>query len=76
VSGSLDQGKPFAFTLETCLAAPGCIATYATTPEFLKALAAGKQLGLGFMIAAVQKPVVVAFPLAGLADGMKAARLD
>jgi invasion protein IalB len=76
VSGSLDQGKPFAFTLETCVAQPGCIATYAVDAAFLKALAGGKQLGIGFMAAGAPKPIVVAVPLAGIADGLKAARLD
>ena len=75
VSGALDQGKPFPIVLETCLPS-GCIATYVTTPDFLKALQGAKQLSIGFVAIEGMKPVSLNVPVAGLAEGLKAAKLE
>ncbi len=74
-SGTVDQGKPFAFTLETCLQ-QRCIGTYPVSGEFLKALRDGKQLSVSFTLSGERKRVTLDASLAGLADGLKAARIE
>ncbi len=74
-SGVLDQGKPFQFTIETCLPR-NCIGIFAVGGDFLKSLQGAKQLGIAFVAADGQKPVVLEVPLAGLGEGLKAARLE
>jgi len=74
--GALDQGTRFAFTLETCYQRSGCIAIYLAGLEFLKALRGAKQLTIGFTIAEGRRPVALDAPLAGIADGLKAAGLE
>ena len=75
-SGTIDQGKPFQYTLETCLPQRGCIGTYAVSGDFLKALQGGQQLNIGFTAVSNQQVVSVSAALNGLAEGLKAARLN
>ncbi len=75
-SGTFDQGKPFPFTLETCLPREGCIGTVAVGADFLKSLKGAKQLEIRFAAGNPQQPVVLSASLSGLADGLKAAKLD
>jgi invasion protein IalB len=75
-SATPDQGTPLQLTIETCLPAQGCIALAALGGDFLKALQAAKQLSISFVAADGQKPVVLEVPLAGLGEGLKAARLE
>lgn len=75
VNGSIDQGKPFQYTVETCLQR-GCIATYAVSSEFLKALQSGKQLNIGFAAGDGPKQISLGAALNGLAEGLKAAKLN
>lgn len=76
VSGTIDQGKPFQFTLETCLPRRGCIATYVVSAEVLKLLQGGQQLSIGMSAGDGPKPVSLGVPLRGLADGLRAAKLN
>lgn len=75
-SGSIDQGKPFQFTLETCLPRQGCIGTFSVNVDFLKSLRSAKQLDIGFAAADGRKPVTLGASLIGLAEGLKAAKLE
>jgi len=75
-SGAIDQGKPFQFTLETCLPQRGCIGTYAANSEFLKALQSGQNLNIRFAAGGGQQAVALSAALGGLAEGLKAARLN
>lgn len=78
VSGAIDQGKPFQYVLETCLPRQGCIATHPVSAEFLKALQGGKQLSISVAFAAAggPRPVSGSAALSGLAEGLKAAKLN
>lgn len=75
-NGAVDQGKPFQYTLETCLPQRGCIATYVATAEFLKTLQSGQQLKLGFSVGDGPRPVSLEVSLRGLAEGLQAAKLN
>lgn len=75
-SGTIDQGKPFQFTLETCLPQRGCIGTYPVSGELLKSLQSGQNLNIRFAAGNGQQPVALSAALSGLAEGLKAARIN
>lgn len=75
-SGAIDQGKPFQYTLETCLPQRGCIGTYAVNADLLKSLQGGQQLNIRFTAGNGQQAVSVAAALNGLAEGLRAAKLN
>lgn len=74
-SGAIDQGKPFQYTLETCLPQRGCVGTYAVSGDFLKSLQGGQSLNIRF-VAGGQQVVSVSAALNGLAEGIRAAKLN
>lgn len=75
VSGTIDQGKPFQYTVQTCVQ-QGCIATCATDSSLLKALQAGQKLTVNFSGNGGKTPFSIDGSLKGLAEGMKAAKLN
>ena len=75
VSGTIDQGKPFQYTLETCIH-PGCIATYPVDSSFVKALQGGQKLNINFTVGGGKKPISINGSLKGLADGIKATNIN
>lgn len=72
VSGAIDQGKAFTFTLQTCLP-HGCIATYPVDGSFLKSMQNGKKLSISFTAYGKTQPAHITGSLEGLAAGLKAA---
>ncbi|MBF0131970.1 MAG: invasion associated locus B family protein [Magnetococcales bacterium] len=66
----VDQGKQLKMRLQRCRP-EGCIAALHAKPDFLKELATGTALKVGFVLWDKQKiPVVIPVPLNGIAIGM------
>lgn len=75
VSGTIDQGKAFQYTLETCVQ-QGCIATYAVDTGFLQSLQGGQKLNVSFTGNGAKRLIEISGSLKGLAEGLKAANLN
>jgi len=75
ISGAIDQGKPFQYITQTCVR-QGCIANYAPDGGFLKAMQAGQKLGIKFSGNGGKQPIAIEGSLNGLAEGMKAAKIN
>jgi invasion protein IalB len=75
VQGSIDQGKAFPFTLQTCTQ-QGCIASFKTDKDMVKRLKAGQKVAVSFSVAGGKRPITLTGSLKGLAAGIKAAGLE
>lgn len=75
VSGVIDQGRAFQYTLETCLQ-QGCIATHAVDASFLQSLQSGQKLNVSFTRNGDKRLIEISGSLKGLAEGLKAAKLE
>lgn len=74
VTGTLDQGRPFQFTVQRCTR-QSCIASVKADSNLLKSLQSGEKFSLSFYGQPEDKPMVLTGTLKGLADGMKAINL-
>lgn len=74
MSGNIDQAKPFAFTLQTCIQ-QGCIASYVVESNLLKALQNGQKITINFSVNGGNQAINLVGSLNGLADGLKAANI-
>ncbi len=72
---SIDQGKTYQFTLKTCFQL-GCVATYPVDSSFMQALQSGQKLNINFTGEGADAPVKISGSLKGLAEGIKAAKLN
>ena len=75
VFGVIDQGKQFQYSVQTCVQ-QGCIATYMVDSSFLQALQAGQKLNIKFSGNGGKQPFSIDGSLKGLAEGMKATKLN
>lgn len=75
VSVTVDQGKAIPLTVKTCLPA-GCFATAKLNGKLLKSIKSGEKLNVSFNLMAGQKQITISGSTNGLAEGLKAAKLD
>jgi len=75
VSVTLDQGKALPLTVKTCFPA-GCVATTKLDSKLLKSIKSAEKLNVSFNLMAGQKPITISGSSNGLAEGLKAAKLD
>lgn len=71
VTLKIDDGEPFAATVETC-AADGCKFTIPLDDPFLRSLQRGRVLRVGFLDSVTRRQITVAVSLVGFADAFAA----
>lgn len=75
VAGSVDNGNPFAYQIETCVPL-GCIARIPAEARLLRAMKSGKALKVSFLMRGASLPTVLPASLAGIGPGITAAALE